>query len=107
VRVVALALFLSMLAPAAAVADERDACARGTRWRGHTIDLDLKAVPLADVFRLISDVGRINVVVGDDVKGAVTLRLKKVPWDQAMCTIARTKQLRVVADGNVYLITKG
>jgi type IV pilus assembly protein PilQ len=88
-------------------ADERDACVRGTRWRGHTIDLDLKGVPLHDVFRLLSDVGRINVVVGDDVKGAVTLRLKKVPWDQAMCTIARTKQLRVIADGNVYLITKG
>jgi type II secretory pathway component HofQ len=106
VRFVAALLIGLLVAPAAARADERDACVRGTRWRGHTIDLDLKAVPLSDVFRLLSDVGRINVVVGDDVKGAVTLRLKKVPWDQAMCTIARTKQLRVVADGNVYLITK-
>jgi type IV pilus assembly protein PilQ len=106
VRVAILVLAL-LAASTPAAADERDACARGTRWRGHTIDLDLKAVPLSDVFRLLSDVGRINVVVGDDVKGAVTLRLRKVPWDQAMCTIARTKQLRVVADGNVYLITKG
>lgn len=97
------ALMVSAAPPARA--DERDACARGTRWRGHTIDLDLKGVPLHDVFRLLSDVGRINVVVGDDVKGAVTLRLKKVPWDQAMCTIARTRHLRVTADGNVYLVT--
>ncbi|MBZ0232565.1 MAG: hypothetical protein K8M05_09575 [Deltaproteobacteria bacterium] len=69
------------------------------------IDLDLKGASLHDVFRLLSDVGRINVVVGDDVKGAVTLRLKRVPWDQALCTIARTRQLRVTADGNVYLVT--
>jgi type IV pilus assembly protein PilQ len=105
VRVAAAATLLTLLASPPARAEERDACVRGTRWRGHTIDLDLKAVPLHDVFRLLSDVGRINVVVGDDVKGAVTLRLKKVPWDQALCTIARTKQLRVTADGNVYLIT--
>lgn len=98
-------LIAGLLAPVTAVADERDACVRGTRWRGHTVDLDLKGVPLSDVFRLLSDVGRINVVVGDDVKGAVTLRLTKVPWDQAMCTIARVKQLRVSVDGNVYLIT--
>jgi type IV pilus assembly protein PilQ len=104
VRVATTATLLTLLAMPAH-ADERDACARGTRWRGHTIDLDFKGVPLHDVFRLLSDVGSINVVIGDDVKGAVTLRLKKVPWDQALCTIARTKQLRVRADGNVYLIT--
>jgi len=105
VRVVIAALAMLLLAPPVARADERDACARGTRWRGHTVDLDLKGASLHDVFRLLSDVGRINVVVGDDVKGAVTLRLKKVPWDQALCTVARTKQLRVVADGNVYLVS--
>jgi type IV pilus assembly protein PilQ len=88
-----------------AFSDPRDVCARGTRWRGHTIDLDVKGASLHDVFRLLSDVGRINVVVADDVKGALTLRLKKVPWDQALCTVARTRQLRVMADGNVYLVT--
>jgi type IV pilus assembly protein PilQ len=106
VRVLALSLVLSLLAPSVAAAEERDACARGTKWRGRTIDLDVKNASLHDVFRLISDVGAINVVVGDDVRGEVTLRLKKVPWDQAMCTVARTKQLRIMADGNVYLVTK-
>ena len=105
VRRVVAALLVTLAAPAPAAAEPRDACARGTRWRGHAIDLDLKGASLHDVFRLLSDVGRINVVVGDDVKGAVTLRLKRVPWDQALCTIARTRQLRVTADGNVYLVT--
>lgn len=101
-RLAVAALVITLAAPAAA--QPRDACAPGTRWRGHTIDLDLKAASLHDVFRLLSDVGRINIVVGDDVKGAVTLRLHRVPWDQALCTIARTKHLRVRADGNVYLV---
>lgn len=102
---VAILVVALLAASAPAMADERDACARGTRWRGHTVDLDLEGASLHDVFRLLSDVGRINVVVGDDVKGAVTLRLRKVPWDQALCTVARTKQLRVTVDGNVYLVT--
>ncbi len=90
--------------PAAALADPRDACAPGTRWRGRTVDLDLKAAPLHDVFRMLADVGAINVVVADEVHGAVTLRLRKVPWDLALCTVARTKQLSVTADRNVYLV---
>lgn len=105
-RVIGAALILTLLAPSVASAEERDACVRGTRWRGRTIDVDVKNASLHDVFRMLSDVGAINVVVGDDVRGEVTLRLKKVPWDQALCTVARTKQLRVMADGNVYLVTK-
>lgn len=106
VRLALLVVALSSgLTPSPARAEERDACARGTRWRGPTIDLDLKGAAIHDVFRMLSDVGRVNVVIADDVKGAVTLRLKKVPWDQALCTVARSKQLRVMADGNVYLVT--
>lgn len=81
-----------------------DACARGTRWRGHPIDLDVKDAALPDVFRLLSDVGRVDVVVADDVAGAVTLRLRRVPWDQVLCTVAATKQLAVTREGRVYLV---
>ncbi len=100
---VAVALMTS-IPTSPASADARDACARGTRWRGRTVDLDLKEAAIPDVFRMLSDVGGINVVLGDDVRGSVTLRLRKVPWDQALCTVARTKQLRVIVDGNVYLV---
>ena len=82
----------------------RDACARGTRWRGHRIDLDLKDASLPDVFRFLADVGRVNIVVSEDVAGKVTMRLRRVPWDQVLCTVAATKQLDVSLDGNVYLV---
>jgi type II secretory pathway component HofQ len=100
-----LALAAALLAAAAGPAmAEYDPCARGTRWRGTTVDIDLKDAGLHDVFRMLSDVGRINVVVADEVRGTVTLRLKQVPWDQALCVVAASKQLKVTADGSVYLI---
>jgi type IV pilus assembly protein PilQ len=86
--------------------DRADACARGRRWRGHAIDLDVRDATITDVFRFLSDVGKVNVVVADDVAGKVTLRLKKVPWDQVLCTVAATKQLEVTRDGTVYMVRR-
>ena len=83
---------------------DRDLCAKNTRFRGATIDLDLKAADLHDVFRLISDVGRVNIVVPDDVTGKVTLRLKRVPWDQVACTVAAVHRLAITVQGNVLLV---
>jgi type IV pilus assembly protein PilQ len=50
-------------------------------------------------------VGRVNLVVSDEVKGQVTIRVQRVPWDQVMCAIARTKKLLVTEDRGVYLVT--
>jgi type IV pilus assembly protein PilQ len=102
--VVVLAAAIALGTPSPVRADERMTCTSTTRYRGHRIDLDLRDAGLHDVFRFLSDVGRINVVVADDVAGKVTMRLRKVPWDQALCTIAQTKRLYVTIDGNVYMI---
>lgn len=83
---------------------DHDPCTRGARFRGTPIDLDVKDAPIPDVFRLLSDAGRINVVLSDEVRGSVTLRLRRVPWDQVLCAVAATKDLSVTASGSVYLI---
>lgn len=75
-----------------------------TRYRGARIDLDVKGADLHDVFRLIADVGKVNIVVAGDVSGTVTVKLKDVPWDQALDVIARAKGLGVERDGNVISI---
>ena len=99
-------LVLLLLAlTSSASAEPRDACATGTRYRGSTIDLDVKGADVHDVFRLLANVGKTNIVVADDVRGRVTLTLKKVPWDQVMCTIAAVHRLRIAVDGNVLLVT--
>lgn len=78
--------------------------ARGPRWSGAKVDLDVKGADVHDVLRLIADVGRVNLVVADDVRGTITLRLRGVPWDQALDVVARAKGLAVERDGAVLLV---
>jgi len=75
------------------------------RYTGARVDLDVKGADLQDVFRLLADVGHVNIVVSGDVTGTITLKLKNVPWDQALDVIARTKSLDTERDGNVIMVT--
>jgi hypothetical protein len=108
------ALFVVALLPPAGARGEprsepphRDLCGRGVRHRGAPIDLDLKAAAIHDAFRLLADVGRVNIVVPDDVTGAVTLRLTHVAWDAAACAIAGVHRLRIdVYDDNILVVTR-
>jgi len=74
------------------------------RFHGAPVDLDLKDANVHDVFRLLADVGRVNIVVAGEVTGTVTMRLRKVPWDQAMDVIARARGLVYEREGNVILV---
>lgn len=102
-RVLPIAILLVLAAPALA---DRDLCAPGTRFRGTPLDLDVKDTDVHDVFRLLSDVGKTNLVVADDVAGKVTLRLKRVPWDQIACTIAAVHKLQIMVQGNILMVSK-
>ena len=76
--------------------------ARG--YTGRRIDLDLKDADIHNVLRLIGDVSRRNIVVADDVSGSVTIRLRNVPWDQALAVILQSKALGMVETGNMLRI---
>jgi type IV pilus secretin PilQ/predicted competence protein len=76
----------------------------GKEYVGRRISLDFKEVDIADVLRLIAEVSDLNVIAGDEVKGAVTIRLVDVPWDQALDVILLTKGLGFVRIGNVLRI---
>jgi type IV pilus assembly protein PilQ len=56
-------------------------------YGGPAISLDFQDANIKTVFRLLSEVGGITIVSGDDVKGNVTVYMKKVPWNQALDTI--------------------
>ncbi len=73
-------------------------------YRGTKIDLDLKDVDIHNVMRLLADVGGINVVIPDDVKASVTVRLRQVPWDQALEVILASKELWYRREGNLYRV---
>lgn len=74
------------------------------RYTGRKIDLDLKDADVANVCRLLADVGNTNIVLGDGVQGRVTLTMHRVPWDQALDSVLRAKGLRAERDGNVILV---
>jgi len=71
---------------------------------GRRIDLDLKDADIHDVLRLLSDVGRVNVVTADNVTGSVTIRMRNVPWDQALETVLQAKGLGMVRKGNLLRV---
>lgn len=79
--------------------------ARGRRiYRGAVIDLDFKDAPLHDLLRLLGDTGRVNFVIPDNIDPKITVRLKRVPWDQALDVILQSHQLWYRRDGNLYRI---
>jgi type II secretory pathway component HofQ len=95
---------LLLLAVSTTARADRDLCRPGAPHRGAPVDLDLKNADLHDVMRLLADVGNINIVVADTVQGKVTMKLKRVAWDLAACTIAAVHKLRVTAQDNVVLV---
>lgn len=78
--------------------------AQQRRFGGRRIDLDLKDADIHNVLRFIADVGRVNVITSDDVKGNVTIRIKNVPWDQALETVLQSKGLGMVRSGNMIRV---
>lgn len=74
-------------------------------YSGTRVTLDLKDADLPNVLRLFADVAGVNILVTDDVKGRITLRLVDVPWDQALDIILTTNNLGMEWVGNVIRIS--
>ena len=73
-------------------------------FKGERLSLNFQDIEVRSVLQLIADFTGINIVVSDTVKGSLTLRLKNVPWDQALDLILKTKGLAMRQTGNVMLI---
>ncbi|MCW5809205.1 MAG: type IV pilus secretin PilQ, partial [Deltaproteobacteria bacterium] len=73
-------------------------------YRGATVDFDFVNANIHDLLRVISDTGRVNIVVPDTVDAKVTVRLKRVPWDQALEVILASKGLWYRREGNLIRV---
>lgn len=74
------------------------------RYRGKRVSFEFKDIDIQNLLRVIAEISKKNVVVADDVSGRVTIRLRNVPWDQALDLILRTKQLGKEEFGNIIRI---
>ncbi|WP_457670573.1 type IV pilus secretin PilQ [Thiolapillus sp.] len=71
---------------------------------GEKLSLNFQDIEVRSVLQLLADFTGLNMVVSDSVSGRITLRLKNVPWDQALDIILKTKGLSKRQNGNVILV---
>jgi len=85
------------------VPDPSRAAQRG-RYTGEKLSLNFQNVEVRAVLNVIADFTDLNIITSDTVAGSITLRLKDVPWDQALDIILQTRGLDSRRNGNVIWI---
>jgi type IV pilus assembly protein PilQ len=77
---------------------------QGPNYRGEKLSLNFQNIDVRSLLQVIADFTNFNVITSDTVAGNVTLRLKDVPWDQALDIILQAKGLGYKKQGNVLWI---
>jgi type IV pilus assembly protein PilQ len=77
---------------------------QGPGFTGDKLSLNFQSIEVRSLLQVIADFTNFNIVTSDSVTGNVTLRLKDVPWDQALDIIMQAKSLGVKKTGNVLWI---
>ena len=77
---------------------------QGAGFNGEKLSLNFQNIEIRSLLQVIADFTNFNIVASDTVTGAVTLRLKDVPWDQALDIILQARGLGMRKSGNVLLI---
>ena len=77
---------------------------QGLGFNGEKLSLNFQNIEIRSLLQVIADFTNFNIVASDTVTGAVTLRLKDVPWDQALDIILQARGLGMRKNGNVLLI---
>lgn len=73
-------------------------------YAGEKLSLNFQNIEVRSVLQVIADFTGLNIITSDTVAGNLTLRLKDVPWDQAMDIIMQNKGLSMRKTGNVILV---
>jgi type IV pilus assembly protein PilQ len=73
-------------------------------YSGDRLSLNFQDIEVRAVLQLLADFTGLNLVASDTVRGNITLRLKNVPWDQALDIILKTKGLSMRQTGNVIMV---
>ena len=77
---------------------------QGVGYTGEKLSLNFQNIEVRSLLQVIADFTNFNIVTSDSVSGALTLRLKDVPWDQALDIIMQAKNLGMRKNGSVLWI---
>ncbi len=88
------------------VKEDPNKLVQGTRggYSGEKLSLNFQNIEVRSVLQVIADFTNLNIITSDTVSGNLTLRLKDVPWDQALDIILQTRGLDMRKNGNVIWI---
>jgi len=73
-------------------------------YSGEKLSLNFQDIEVRTVLQIIADFTGFNLVASDSVQGSITLRLKNVPWDQALDIVLKSQGLAKQLIGNVMMI---
>lgn len=75
------------------------------KYTGAPMTMDFVNAEVTNILRLIGEVSNLNIIWGPEVKGNVSMRLRNVPWDQALDLVLENNGLGMRREGNVIWIT--
>ncbi len=85
-------------------AEKEEILRRKKTFTGERLSLNFQDIEVRAVLQLLADFTGLNLVTSDTVGGNITLRLKNVPWDQALDIILKTRGLSMRKNDNVILV---
>ncbi len=97
-------LSLAVAGQAAVASSSAPTEAKAASVNGRQMTIDVQDADIKAVLRLLAEEGKVSIVSGDDVKGTVTLQMKKISWEQALDTILEIKGLGKRQAGNVITV---
>ena len=87
------------------IKEDPNRLAQGTTgYRGEKLSFNFQSVDVRAALQAIADISGLNIITSDSVTGNLTLRLKDVPWDQALDVVLQAKGLDMRKNGNVLWI---
>lgn len=88
------------------IVEDPNKLTQGSRpgYKGEKLSLNFQDIAVRSVLQVIGDFTGLNIIVSDTVTGNVTLRLKDVPWDQALDLVMQARSLDMRKNGNVVWI---
>jgi type IV pilus assembly protein PilQ len=75
-----------------------------SQYTGRKVDFNVKDIDIRNLLGAIAEISKKNIIVADDVRGTVTIKLRNVPWDQALDIILKSKGLGREEIGNIIRV---
>ena len=75
-----------------------------SQYSGRKVDFNVKDIDIKNLLAAIAEISKRNLIVADDVRGSVTIKLRNVPWDQALDIVLKSKGLGREDIGNIIRI---